>query len=103
MPRFGAGGFDAQTHLAVCRSGDSTAIEPALTPKPVSSFPDRVSFVPTAEPWAARSGSHVSAAPAGSAGFQIFVANLDSAHRYVAVCGFLDLTSCSPWIVVLLF
>ena len=52
---------------------------------------------------AGRPGSPVSTALAGSAGFQISAPNRASAHRYVAVCGVLDLTLSSPWIVFLLF
>jgi hypothetical protein len=76
----------------------SMAID-ALTPKPASSSLDRVSLVPTADSWAGRSGSPVFAERAGSAGFQISAPNRASAHRYVVVCGFLDLTLSSPWML----
>jgi hypothetical protein len=66
---------------------------------PAFSSLDRVSLVPTADSWAGRSGSPVSAATAGSAGFQISAPNRACVHRYVVVCGFLDLTLSSPWMV----
>ena len=46
-----------------------TGLNP-LQPKPAFSL-DRVSLVPTADSWAVRSGPPVSAALAGSAGFQV--------------------------------
>ena len=67
-----------------------------MTPKPASSLA-RVSLVPTADSWTAPSGSPVSAVRAGSAGSQISAPSRASAHPYVAVCGFLDLTLFSPW------
>ena len=54
---------------------------PTLKPKPAFSFLDRFSLVPAADSWAARSGSAVSAALAGSAGFQISAPNQASAYR----------------------
>ena len=68
----------------------------ALTPKPAFSSPDRVSVVLTEDSWIGRSGFPVSAALAGSAGFEISAPNPASAHRYVAVCGLVDLTLSSP-------
>src|SRR5450631_807431 len=84
--------------MAFYREGKGAA---TLTSKPAaSSSLDRVSLVPTADSWAARSGSPVfSAVGAGSAGLQISAPSRASAHRYVAVWGLLDLTLSSPWIV----
>ncbi len=64
----------------------------ALTPKPAFSSLERVSLVPTEDSWVGCPGSPVSAALAGSAGFQISAPNRASARRYVAVCGLADLT-----------
>ena len=64
-----------------------------MTPKPAFSSLDRVSLVPTADSWAGRSGSLVSAALVGSAGFQISAPEeRASADRYIVGCDFLDLT-----------
>jgi len=71
------------------------AIEP-LTPKPAFSSLDRASLVLTEDSWAGHSGSPVSAALAGSAGFQTSAPKRASAQRVVVVCGFLDLTLFSP-------
>ena len=60
------------------------------------------SLVPTADSSDARSGSPVSAALAGSAGFQISAPNWASAHRYVVGCGFPDLRLSSPSVVLLM-
>jgi hypothetical protein len=65
----------------------------ALTPEAAFSSLDRVSLVPTEDSWAGRPGSPVSAALAGSAGFQISAPNRASDHRYVAVCGLADLAT----------
>ena len=70
------------------------------TLKPAFSSLDRVFLVPTADSWAVRSGSLVSAARGGLAGFQTSARNQVSALRYVVDCDFLDLTLCSPWIVL---
>jgi len=67
-----------------------------LTPKPAFSSLARVSLVPTEDSWAGHPGSLVSAALAGSAGFQICAPNRASARRYVAVCGLAGLTLSSP-------
>jgi hypothetical protein len=66
-----------------------------LQPKPAFSSLDRVSLVPTAEPWAVRPGPEVSVAlagSAGSAGFQVSAPERASADHYVVGCDFLDLT-----------
>ena len=70
------------------------------TPKPAFSSLDRVFPDPTVDSSAVRPGSRVSAARAGLAGFQISARNQASALRYVVDCDFLDLTLCSPWIVL---
>ena len=92
-----ADGFETKPYFDVCSGwrldGCNRAV---LTPKPAFSSLDRISLVPTADSWAVRSDSPVSAALAGSAGFQISALNPASAHRYVVVCGFLDLTLSSP-------
>jgi len=64
---------------------------PAPTSKPASSSLDCVFLVPTAGSWAVRLGFAASVL-AGPAGFQISAPNPGSAHRYVGVCDFLDLT-----------
>jgi hypothetical protein len=68
-----------------------TGLNP-LQPKPASSALDRVSLVPTVDPWALRSGPPVSVALAGSAGFQVSAPDSASADRYVVGCDFLGLT-----------
>jgi hypothetical protein len=92
-----AGGSEIKAHVDA-----STFVQDdgSMAPKPAFSSLDRVSLVLTADSWIGRSGSPVSAALAGSAGFQISGPNRASVHRYVVVCGFLDLTLSSPWKVL---
>ena len=62
-------------------------------PKRVFSVVDRVLPVPTAEPWAVRSGPPVSVALADSAGLPVSApVERAPADRYVADYDFLDLT-----------
>jgi hypothetical protein len=85
-----AGGFELKATSTSVQDDGSMAID-ALTPKPAF-FLDRVSLGPTVDSWTGRSGSPVSAALAGSVGFQISAPNRASAHANVAVCGLVDLT-----------
>ena len=78
---------------ALCQS--TRRISPVridLQPKPAFSSLDRVSLVPTADSWAARSGSALSFVLAGSVGFQVSAPCLASADCYTVGCDFLDLT-----------
>lgn len=72
---------------------------PDLMPKPAFASLDCVFVVPAGDSWAVRRGFAASAVLAGSVGFQISAPDPASAHRYVAVCCFLDLTLSSPWMV----